>query len=154
MWDKYKNIDAKKLNEEVNELKDGDFPEIPNGRYEVSLDSLELKPTKEKGYPMVAAQFTILEGQYKKQKIFMNQVLLMDDQNDKYRLKTCNAFLNSLGTNVNVVFEGVREYAEMVSRIFDLVDENRLEYLLQISDSKPSKDGRTFKQYDIVDIYS
>lgn len=150
-WGKFENVDVENLNKDVSELGDGEYPEIPCGKYEVAVDSMELKPTKEKGYPMLAVCFTILEGQFKKQKIFMNQVVLMGDTNDKYRVRTANAFLSSLGSDLKVSFDGIHQYEKLVDDIFTAID--GLEYLLEMKDSKPTKDGRVFKNYKIVEIY-
>lgn len=145
-WGKFATYDAKALNEEVKNLNDGDFPEIPNGKYEVCIKKMELKPTKEKGYPMLAVQFEILEGQFKKQRIFMNQVILMGDQNDKYRVHTANTFLRSLETGIDVSFEGVAEYEELVSKIFEVASE--LEFVLELGENKGG-----YKTYKILEVF-
>lgn len=145
-WGKYKNVNVDELNKEVDSLGDGEFPEIPNGKYEVALDSLELKPTKEKGYPMLAARFTIVEGQYKNMKLFVNQVVIMGDENDKYRVRSANTFLKSLGSKQVIHFEGVEEYEKLIDDVADeCVD---MEYLL-----KKGKNKGGYDTYEILDIY-
>ena len=148
-WSKYENkVNAEELNKEVEELGDGDFPEIPDGKYEVSLRSLELKPTKEKGYPMLAAQFKIVEGKYKGQNIFVNQVVIMGDNNDKYRVNASNRFLKSLGTKKTVSFESIKAYENLIDSIADEMD--KAEYLIeQSTNSKNDK----FKDYKILEIF-
>lgn len=146
-WGKYATVNAADLNKEIEELKDGDFPEIPLGKYEVSIDKMELKPTKKDGAPMLAVQFTILEGQYKKSKIFMNSVVIKGDKNDKYRVHTANTFLRSLGSGIKVSFEGVAEYEALIDEIFNDID--GLEYLLDYDENKSGY--KTFKILEIFD---
>ena len=145
-WGKFASVDAKSLNKEVETLGDGDFPEIPCGKYEVSIAKMELKPTKKTGAPMLAVQFDILEGKFKKHKIFMNQVVINGDENDKYRVHTANTFLRSLGSDITVSFEGVAEYEELINEIFADID--GLEYLLDYDENKSG-----FKTFKIVEIF-
>lgn len=145
-WSKFKGIDAKALNAESESLGSGDFPEIPNGKYEVILDEMELKPTKKKGDPMLAVQFTILEGEYKNQKIFYNQVILMGDENDKYRVHTANEFLRSLESSKEISFEGVEEYEALINDVYDEVADG--EFLLEITENKNG-----YKQYKIKEVF-
>ena len=146
-WANFAKIDAASINEEVKTLDGGEFPEVPNGKYEVEIVSMELKPTKEKGYPMLSVQFAIVEGEYKKQRLFMNQVLIMGDQNDKYRVNSCNKFLKSLGTDYAVHFEGVEEYDALVQNIFDDIESMKLQYLLEVGEKKG------YRTFDIKEVY-
>ena len=146
-WSKFDNFDVAGINEDLKELNDSEYPEIPNGKYEVEIISMELKPTKEKGYPMLCVQFKILEGEYKKQRLFMNQVLLRGNVNDKYSVNGCNRFLKSLGTSVAVQFEGVSAYDDMIHRIFGEIQEEGLQYLLEMGEKKG------FKTFEIKEVY-
>lgn len=146
-WGKYENIDAKKLNDEVQELGDGDFEDLPKGKYEVEITNMELKPTKEKGYPMLAVSFKVLEGEYKNRLIFMNQVVIMGDKNDAIRLKVANSFLQSLDSGVAINFESVRGYEELIGAIYDSIKQKGLEYLLELGERKG------FTTYKIVEVF-
>lgn len=148
-WGKFETVDAKALNDEAKNLGDGDYPEIPNGKYEVHLDSMILKPTKKDGAPMVAAKFTILEGDFKNQKIFVNMVVIKGDENDKYRLSAANRFLKSLGTDVEISFEGVSAYEALIERVFNETESLGLEYVLEIEDAKT----QGFKKYTIREVF-
>lgn len=75
-------IDFNKWNEEfggqqaLEDLKKAsanEYTEVPDGAYICKMEKLELGESR-KHQPMVKAQFRILEGQYKKQCIFYNQV--------------------------------------------------------------------------------
>ena len=145
-WGKFATVNAAELNKEVNELGDGDFPEIPCGKYEVAIEKMELKPTKKTGAPMLAVQFVILTGEFKKMKLFMNQVVINGDQNDKYRVHTANTFLRSLGSDIPVSFEGVPEYETLIEKIADDID--GLEYLLEYGENKGG-----YKTFKIIEIF-
>lgn len=146
-WSKFDNFDVAGINEDLKELGDGEFPEIKDGKYEVEIVSMELKPTKKDGFPMLCVQFKILEGEYKKQRLFMNQVLLRGNQNDKYSVNSCNRFLKSLGTSVAVQFEGVAAYDAMIGRIFDEIQHEGLQYLVEM------KDKNGFPTFEIKEVY-
>lgn len=51
----------------------GQYQEVPDGTYNCSLEKLELCESKG-GKPMIKAQFRIMEGEFKKQCLFNNQV--------------------------------------------------------------------------------
>lgn len=82
-WEKFdEKVNLEELNKEVKESEKGgskDYPEIPDGEYEVKVKKMELKTSK-KSDPMVAIQFKILEGQYKGSMIFFNQVIVQGFQ--------------------------------------------------------------------------
>ncbi len=145
-WSNFSNINAQELNAQVKDLSKGDFEELPLGRYEVSVEGLELKPTKEKGYPMVAAKFKVVQGEYDGRFIFMNQVVIRGDQHDAMRLRIANQFLDSLETGVDITFEGVQEYSDLIDEVFNNI--GRKEYLLEIGEKKG------FRNYKVVEVYA
>ena len=147
-WGKFANVNAAQINEGIKALGDGEYPEVPNGRYEVAIDSMVLKPTKKTGAPMLSVRFTIVEGEYKNQKLFMNQVVLMGDEHDSIRVSTANRFLKSLGTDIPISFEGVGEYEALIEQVFDEVQKNELEYLLELGENKGG-----YKTYTIKEVY-
>ena len=100
---------------------DGDFVEVPDGHYEVKITKLELGQTGEKsktpGMPMLKVWFDILAGDFKGQKIFMNQMLTSG-----FGIHKSNQFLSSLESGVDVVFENFDQYHNMVEQIFNEID--------------------------------
>lgn len=148
-WDKFA-IDAAALNQQANALNDSDFEEVPNGKYEVSLDSLELGESK-KGFPMIRARFTILEGEWKNRKLFFNQVVIMGDENDKYRVHASNVFLRSLESGLTVTFEGLDDYDALITAIADkcasTYERGGAEYLLELGER------RGYKTYTILERF-
>lgn len=151
-WSKFdKKINVNEINDGIKELPEGEFEELPDGKYEVSLDSAELKPTKKDGYPMLAMCFTIVAGEYENRKIFVNQVLVMGDENDKYRVKSCNELLIGLGSSQTVSFNSVKEYEELINAIDD--ECNGMEYLIQKKSKTSKKDGKSYSSYKILEAY-
>ncbi len=68
-WDKFdKQIDNEEIKNAINDAKNSDFPDIPDGEYEVALENMVLKQSK-KGDPMLTITFVILEGEFTDEKI-------------------------------------------------------------------------------------
>lgn len=146
MWEGYDNdIDAKALNDDAESISD--YQEVPLGKYEVKCNGLSLVPTKEKGNPMVKLDFIIVAGDFERQHVFINQVLIARDQNDKFRVHTCNELLRGLDTALTpkVAFTGVANYAQLVEQIAPLALDQ--EYLLEISERKK------FRTYKLLEHY-
>lgn len=61
----YTNTEAKKT---------GDFEALPDGKYQVAIDNVDLKETSTKK-PMLAWQLKVLAGPHKGRKLFKNSVI-------------------------------------------------------------------------------
>lgn len=125
--------------------KTGDFVEVPHGDYEVKVVKIELGQTGEKsknpGMPMAKVWFEVLAGEYKGQKIFMNQMLT-----SAFGFYKMNEFLNSLETGITVVFENFEQYSDLFAQIFAEVD-GKAEYQLAYT-ANPKNEK--FSDYNIV----
>ena len=133
MFEKWNsNVDLAGLQKDIKDAQDNnkEFEAVPHGEYEVKLDKLELKATK-KGDPMVSAWFTILNGKYKKIKLFMNQVVTQG-----FQIHIVNTFLNSMGTDLNIEFVDYKQYAELLLDVAEFCDENNLEFAIKYEDNK------------------
>ena len=126
------NIDLKGLQDDIKDAQENnkEYEAVPHGEYEVKLDKLELKATK-KGDPMVSAWFTILQGKYKKSKLFMNQVITQG-----FQIHIVNTFLKSMGTDLNIEFVDYKQYAELLLDIAEECDTNNLEFVIKYEDNK------------------
>ena len=71
---------------------------------------MELKESK-KGDPMVSCWFEILEGKYKKSKLFMNQVITQG-----FQIHNVNEFLRSLKASFNSSIE-YQERFEYIKKV-------------------------------------
>lgn len=118
----------------------GDFKEVPLGAYEVKIKKLELKLSK-KGDPMVSCWMQILEGNYKGQLLFMNQVVTKG-----FQLHIANDFLRSLESGVPVQFETYSQYAQLLMDIAEAID-GKKEYALDYGEKKG------FNTFKITEVY-
>lgn len=127
----------------------GDFVEVPHGEYEVKVIKIELGETgpnsKTPGMPMAKVWFDILAGEYKNQKIFMNQMLTTG-----FGIHKMNEFLESLETGIPVMFENFGQYADLFNQIFNEVD-GVAEYQLSYTANK--KNDR-FSEYNIIQRFT
>ena len=139
MFEKWNsNIDLAGLKQDIENAKEGgdrEFEKAPHGEYEVKLDKLELvatKPTaKTPNAPMVSAWFTILEGKYKKSKLFMNQVVTQG-----FQIHIVNEFLRSMKTDIDIDFVDYKQYADLLLDVAEFCDSNNLEFAIKYEDNK------------------
>lgn len=121
----------------------GEFVEVPKGDYEVKVTKIELGATGEQsknpGMPMAKVWFDIIAGEFKGQKIFMNQMLTSG-----FGIHKMNELLNSLETGIPVVFENFEQYAALFEEIFREVD-GRAEYQLAYGEN-----NKGFSTYTII----
>ena len=149
MFDKWNtNIDLKGLQDDVKEASNNnrEFEKVPHGEYEVKVDKIELKATKATAKtpnaPMVSACFTIIEGKYKKSKIFLNQVITQG-----FQIHIVNELLKSMGTELNIEFVDYKQYADLLLDVAEFCDENNLEFALKYEDNKG------YSKFSITDVF-
>lgn len=141
-----KEIDMKKIEQQKKEAaSNGDFEDVPAGRYIAKLENMELGVTKKDNRPMFKVQMRLVEGigdaeekflsKYKKKKpcIFMNRVIF-GTKNDGSMIASVETFLNKLGLDKTFVFAG---YADFADEILDAAEmcEN-LEFEVYYDDSQ------------------
>jgi hypothetical protein len=145
-WDNAVDMDG--LQKDIQEAaanSKGNFEEVPRGTYEVSIEKMELKATK-KGDPMVSVWFNIVDGEFKNQKIFMNQVITQG-----FQIHIVNEFLRSLTKNCAVPvieFKSYAQYANLLMDIHELIADS-FEYCLKYGQTK-----KGFDTFEIVNIYA
>ena len=133
MFEKWNsNVDLAGLQKDVKDAQDnkGEYEAVPHGEYEVKVDKMELKSSK-KGNPMVSIWFTILEGKYKKSKLFLNQVVTKG-----FQIHIVNELLKSMKTDLNIEFVDYKQYAELLLDVAEECDSNNLEFALKYEDNK------------------
>ena len=126
------NVDLAGLQQDVKDAQDNnkEFEKVPHGEYEVKIDKMELKASK-KGDPMVSIWFTILEGKYKKSKLFLNQVITQG-----FQIHIVNELLKSMGTDLVIEFVDYKQYADLILDVAEECDTNNLEFALKYEDNK------------------
>ena len=123
----------------------GDFEKVPYGTYEVSIEKMELKASKT-GNPMVSVWFNIVGGEFKGQKIFMNQVITQG-----FQIHIVNEFLRSLTKDCAVPvieFKSYSQYANLLMDIHELIAD-QFEYGLKYGQTK-----KGFDTFEITDIFA
>ncbi len=134
-----RSVDLKGLQADVEEAKKnggGDFPAIPAGKYEVRLESMEIKGTKaDPNRPMLAVSFKILTGEYKNQRLFMNRVLY-GTKNDKNMIASAMGFLEKLESGVGISFQSYGQFNQLVLDVAEAIDAAGLEYAVDYDDSR------------------
>ena len=146
IYEKFNSMfDVDGLKEDIQNAasNSGDFVEVPKGDYEVKVVKIDLGETGEKsknpGMPMAKVWFEVLAGDYKGQKIFMNQMLT-----SAFGFHKMNEFLNSLETGIPVMFENFVQYADLFKQIFVAVD-GKAEYQLNYGEN-----NKGYATYTIV----
>ncbi len=120
----------------------GDYPDIPLGTYEVSVEKLELTESKSSGNPMVSAWFKIQNSEYKDNLIFLNQVV-----NKGFQIHIVNKLLREMNTGIDIHFESYSAYAHLLEDVFNAV-KNKKHFALKYGESK-----KGFKTFDIEEVF-
>lgn len=136
--------DVEGLAEEVKEAAEngsGNYVEVPHGKYEVSVDKMELTKSK-KGEPMVTIWFKVLAGDHKGNLIFFNQVVKQG-----FHFHKVNELLRGMDTGLDIKFESYKQYGTMLMDVFEAVN-GHLEFALDYAEGK-----KGFSTYTITDVF-
>lgn len=148
-WDNA--VDMEGLQKDIQEAKEnggGNFKEVPHGQYEVSIEKMELKATKEKQKPMVSIWMKIVgESEFKNSMIFMNQVIT-----EGFQIHIVNEFLRSLIEDCAdapvVEFESYTQYNNLLMDIHELIADS-FEYAVDYGQTK-----KGFDTFEITEVYA
>lgn len=117
-------VDLDALQKEVDEAKETDFEDVPDGTYVVAIEKMEIKETKAGDKLMFAAQFKIKEGEYANRMIFFNRVISGNTSpkwTDAQAIKSVITWLNKLETEVEPEFINYEDFSDCVLDIFQEV---------------------------------
>lgn len=120
---------------------DVEYKEVPEGRYEVKIQKMELTQSK-KGDPMFSCWFKVVQGEYEKGLIFMNQLLTKG-----FHIHIVNKFLKSLKPNREVTFVSFKQYGELIQDVLNDIT-GKYEYGLEYK-----KNAKGFAEYDIFTVF-
>lgn len=143
IFDKWnKAVDLTGLKQDIEDAEKGgnNYVDVPVGIYEVRLEKAELKASK-KGDPMVSMWFKILEGDYKGQRIFMNQLVTKG-----FQIHIVDDFLKSMETDLDIHFEDYKQYSELLLDVAEACDK-KLDFALEYGENKG------FKTFKIVSVF-
>lgn len=119
-------VDLEGLQKEVQEAPSNDFQDVPDGKYIVSIEKMEIRLTNAKDKLMFAVQCKITEdlqgsGQEKRM-IFFNRVISgnksSETWNDGRAIKSVITWLEKLETEVVPEFINYSDFADCVLDIF------------------------------------
>jgi hypothetical protein len=143
VWDKFdKAIDTEGLKKDVAEAAQGgaSFKEVPHGKYEVSIEKLELVESK-KHDPMVSCWMKVVSGEFKGNRIFMNQVITKG-----FQIHIANEFLRSLDSGVDITFETYSQYGQLLMDVHEEID-GQLEFAVEYGEKKG------FNTFEVVEVF-
>lgn len=153
IFDKYASkIDAAELAASQAEIQsngnDGDYEEVPVGKYEVKVEKLECKVSR-KNNPMVSIWFRILNGKFENSLIFYNGVFYEDWMRHRV-VKLLSAILDddTHEAEINLILKSndVSTINDFCLDIHEAID-GKLEYLLDYGISKG------YNTYEIAEVY-
>lgn len=142
IFEKYaKKIDSKELEESKKEIEantsSGDYKEVPVGTYEVEVNKLECKRSKN-GNPMVSIWFKVLEGDYENSMIFYNGVFNEDWMRHRV-VKMLSSLLDDITheAEINLILKSgnVDEINNFCMDVHEEID-GKFEYLLDFGEKK------------------
>ena len=140
IWEKFDKEIDKDIQKKIEEAKNSEYAEVPYGDYEVKVDNMELKISKN-GNPMVSIWFRIVAGDYNNNLLFMNQVI-----NQPFQIGLANKILRALDPNKNIEFETYSQYANLIMDIYEEID-GKFEYALKYGEKKG------FSTFEVLDIF-
>lgn len=156
-WTKFdKQVDFEGIEDKIAQAtENGDFPDIPNGKYEVGVVSMDLGQSKKKdngsgGDPMLKIQFEILDGEYKSYKLFYNGV--MQPGNEKaigYQIHNNNEMLRNLWDSDDVEFKNFGDYNELILDIADEIIGDNWNYIIDKGKNRGGYD--TYKILEVLE---
>ena len=126
-----KQVDKKKLNEQIKEAKEnGGGEDLPAGEYFGVFEKFEMKTTKKDNRPMFSCQFRIhgtieddkATKKYAKKCVFMNRVIF-GTKNDGLMINGLITWLEKLGCDFPIEFNGYADFAELIADIFEDISE-------------------------------
>ncbi len=140
IWEKFDKEVDEDMQKKIAEAENSEYAEVPLGDYEVKVDNMELKISKN-GNPMVSIWFRIVAGDFNNNLLFMNQVI-----NQPFQIGLANKILRALDPNKEVEFESYTQYANLILDIFEDID-GKYEYALKYGEKKG------FSTFEVLDIF-
>lgn len=114
-------VNLSELQKEVQEAKDTEYVDVPDGTYVVSIEKMEIKLTNAKDKLMFAVQCKIKEGEQKGRMIFFNRVISGNSSpkwTDGQAIKSVCTWLDKLETETVPEFINYADFADCVLDIF------------------------------------
>lgn len=146
-------VDLAALQKEVEEAKNSDFGDVPDGKYIVSIEKMEIKLTKAQDKLMFAVQCKIKEGEQKNRMIFFNRVISgnknSENWNDGRAIKSVCTWVNELlGEDEEpVVFVNYQDFADQILDVFQSIQNN-----IEVEVTYAAKNFNPIKIEEVFDL--
>lgn len=146
-------VDLAALQKEVEEAKDSDFSDVPDGKYIVGIEKMEIKLTKAQDKLMFAVQCKIKEGEQKNRMIFFNRVISgnknSENWNDGRAIKSVCTWVNELlGEDEEpVVFVNYQDFADQILDVFQSIQNN-----IEVEVTYAAKNFNPIKIEEVFDL--
>lgn len=144
-WSKFdKEIDIEGMKNDIMNAKDNKRTkvEIPVGEYDVVVDNIECKESKN-GEPMVVIKFKIVDGPYKNYSLWLNQVITKG-----FQIHLVNELLRGFVQLIDMDIEwtSYEQYEELLAEVLDEIT-NDFEYTIDY------KLNGTFPAYKVLEVH-
>ena len=146
-------VDLEALQKEVEEAKNSDFGDVPDGKYIVGIEKMEIKLTKAQDKLMFAVQCKIKEGEQKNRMIFFNRVISgnknSENWNDGRAIKSVCTWVNELlGEDEEpVVFVNYQDFADQILDVFQSIQNN-----IEVEVTYAAKNFNPIKIEEVFDL--
>lgn len=120
---------------------DGTLKDVPVGEYEATITKLELKESKS-GRPMVAIWFKIVNGPYKGQIIFYNQII-----EKAFQIHLIKQFFAPFNLQTPVTFESYAQFADCLALVKQELD--KVEFALDYT-----VNDKGYNAYNVTQVFS
>lgn len=144
IWEKLDNkTDLEGFAEDVKEAEEngGEFEDLPFGKYEVALESIEFKMSKT-DKPMIVSTFKVVEGKHENRLIWYNQVV-----HTAATMAMGLRFINAMKPESEIKFKSYSQLAEELDEAGKYIPDN-YEFVLDISKNKE------YTNYKIAEVFS
>lgn len=120
------NVDLDALQKDVENAKDTEFEDVPDGKYIVSIEAMEIKETKAGNKLMFAVTAKIKEGEFKNRLLFFNRVILGNSSpkwTDAQAIKSVITWVNKMVAEgeAPVEFINYPDFEEQILDVFQSV---------------------------------
>lgn len=116
------NVDLDALQKDVQNAKDTEFEDVPDGTYIVGIDKMEIKETKAGDKLMFSVTAKIKEGEFKGRLLFFNRVISGNTSSkwtDAQAIKSVISWVNKLLAPGEAPVDFVN-YADLDAQILDV----------------------------------
>lgn len=120
-------VDLDELQKEVENANDTDFEDVPDGKYIVSIEKMEIKLTKAQDKLMFAVQCKIKEGEQANRMIFLNRVISGNKNTEKWNdgkaIKSVCTWVNKLldEDEEPIDFVNYQDFSDQILDVFQAI---------------------------------